>query len=431
MSSILDKYLSRDKKKKRRPKDGVKVRKFKGGGLRIVDEDGFGLSDQKIDISDDDETAEELPQIAAVVDERPREAQLVEEMKQGKWKQLEIVGVRRHDSSGSDDDNQHTVVSKRRHDSDYSDNSPRHDSDGDISPPRQRRRNDSDGDISPPRQRRRHDSGDLSPPRRQHSQNNSNRRRHQDDDLSPPRNSSHGSSRDSNRGSTSNSNNSRSRPIALPEIIEGPKNSLPSTTLDGKKAGLQRASDLRNEMVDYRKREDEMFSNLDDEVSGRNAVTKLRDRNTGRERDLAAELAKKEEEDKVAAEKKLLYQKWGKGLKQVEEQATRVNEALHEVSKPLARYADDQDLDEYLKKQDRDGDPMLKFLSSKKRGGGHNSGKPAYQGPPPMPNRFAIPPGHRWDGVDRSGGYEKEWFSRINAKKALEEEAYKWSVEDL
>lgn len=51
-----------------------------------------------------------------------------------------------------------------------------------------------------------------------------------------------------------------------------------------------------------------------------------------------------------------------------------MNEALHEVSKPLARYADDQDLDEYLKKQDRDGDPMLKFLSSKKRGGGHNSG---------------------------------------------------------
>lgn len=48
-------------------------------------------------------------------------------------------------------------------------------------------------------------------------------------------------------------------------------------------------------------------------MSGRNAVTKLRDRNTGRERDLAAELAKKEEEDKVAAEKKLLYQKWGKG----------------------------------------------------------------------------------------------------------------------
>lgn len=61
-------------------------------------------------------------------------------------------------------------------------------------------------------------------------------------------------------------------------------------------------------------------------------------------------------------------------LKQVEEQSTRVNEALHEVSKPLARYSDDQDLDEYLKKQDRDGDPMLKFLTSKKKGGA-NSGR--------------------------------------------------------
>ncbi len=114
---------------------------------------------------------------------------------------------------------------------------------------------------------------------------------------------------------------------------------------------------------------------MDDEVSGRNAVTKLRDRNTGRERDLAAEIAKKEEEDKVAAERKKLYEKWGKGLKQVEDKATRLNEALHEVSKPLARYADDQDLDEYLKHQERDGDPMLKFLTSKKKLTGPGSSK--------------------------------------------------------
>jgi hypothetical protein len=52
---------------------------------------------------------------------------------------------------------------------------------------------------------------------------------------------------------------------------------------------------------------------LDDEISGRTAKTKLRDRRTGKERDLAAELVEKEEKDKLASERKRQYDKWGKG----------------------------------------------------------------------------------------------------------------------
>lgn len=37
------------------------------------------------------------------------------------------------------------------------------------------------------------------------------------------------------------------------------------------------------------------------------------------------------------------------------------------MSKPLARYADDKDLDSYLKEQDREGDPMLEYLRNKKK----------------------------------------------------------------
>ena len=53
-------------------------------------------------------------------------------------------------------------------------------------------------------------------------------------------------------------------------------------------------------------------------------------------------------------------------LAQIEQQQERVQAAVHEMSKPLARYEDDKDLDAHLKSIDREGDPMLKFLAKKR-----------------------------------------------------------------
>ncbi|CAG5114959.1 unnamed protein product [Candidula unifasciata] len=81
--------------------------------------------------------------------------------------------------------------------------------------------------------------------------------------------------------------------------------------------------------------------------------------------------------------------------------------------------------------------PMLDFIRKKKEKEDKKTGKkkknelPKYKGPLPPPNRFNIQPGYRWDGVDRSNGFEKKIFASQANKKAIQEIAYKWSTEDM
>ncbi len=51
----------------------------------------------------------------------------------------------------------------------------------------------------------------------------------------------------------------------------------------------------------------------------------------------------------------------------------KVQDEEYEMSKPLARYADDEDLEKMLKERQREGDPMLLF--SKRMGKGLPSKK--------------------------------------------------------
>lgn len=152
---------------------------------------------------------------------------------------------------------------------------------------------------------------------------------------------------------------------------------------------------------------------------------------SGKRRDLDTEREEKKRKAGEKAAKDEKYAQWGKGLAQSQMHQQKLEDAVHEAQKPLARHCDDEDLDRMLREQEREGDPMAAMLRRKKDRNIKTQDKPRYKGPAPPPNRFNILPGYRWDGVDRSNGFEQKRYARIADKKAVQEAAYKWSVEDM
>lgn len=429
-------------------------------------------------------TNEEAPQIVGVIDERAPTVILKQEYQQsGKWKGLD--GARLDDESKnkaeksvekrrkySSDASPPRIIKKdeekrrKRHSSDLSpprtsskrDNKDhlkrdhkRHDSD-DQSPPRfkeGKRRKRYSSDLSPPRtssknqSKRRHDSSDQSPPRIIKREEEKRRKRYSSD-LSPPRNSSKSDRRvhkrrDSSDQSPPRKEIKRERSPSARKSRWSREKSPPSSstsrmtkTLDGKTSGLQNAKSLKIENDRFRERQKKIFDNMGAEESGRNADVVIRDRR-GRNKDYEYDLEKEKKKMEAEEARKKVYDKWSKGLKQVEAAEQRRQEFEYEASKPLARSENDEDLQDYLKNQERLDDPMLQYMRKKRNEEKRSKGvmeKPIYQGDFPE-NRFGIRPGYRWDGVDRSNGYEKKYFTMINAKKSLEEEAYRYSTEDM
>ncbi|KAK2872688.1 hypothetical protein Q8A67_022585 [Cirrhinus molitorella] len=287
----------------------------------------------------------------------------------------------------------------------------------DLSPPRRRVRTGkgSDSDQSPPRRRphgRRGSDSDLSPPRKR-----GQGRRGSESDLSPPRKRPQG-----RRGSDSD--------LSPPRRTRSPDGQAAPRMLSGGASGLVSVDILRKEQEEIRKREKR---NQPLEEASRNAETIFRDK-SGRVRDLETERVELGRKAGEKAEKDEKYAQWGKGLVQEEMQQQNLIDAVQESQKPLARHIDDEDLDRMLREQEREGDPMAAMLRKKKDKNAKLKGikeKPRYKGPPPPPNRFNIMPGYRWDGVDRSNGFEQKRYSRMADKKAVQEMAYKWSVEDM
>ncbi len=85
------------------------------------------------------------------------------------------------------------------------------------------------------------------------------------------------------------------------------------------------------------------------------------------------------------------------------------------------------DVDQYTKNKLRQNDPMLSFQTKSN----NNNSKKVYKGPQPKPNRYNIQPGYRWDGIDRSNGFEDDVLKCIYEHGYKSENRYKWSCADM
>lgn len=182
---------------------------------------------------------------------------------------------------------------------------------------------------------------------------------------------------------------------------------------------------------------------------------------TGRRIDISMKRAEARaaEQEKLRAERKAREDAMGEVQRR--EKEARKQQLEEAKFMTLARGADDEEMNDMLRKQKRWDDPMAGYIAQKEqedeeepeqetgpegRVAGGRSGKDqdlakkttvgakqkqrkVYAGHAP-PNRYGILPGWRWDGVDRSTGFEKEWFQARSKSARVEELKYQWQMDD-
>lgn len=139
-----------------------------------------------------------------------------------------------------------------------------------------------------------------------------------------------------------------------------------------------------------------------------------------------AEVRRAEEEKKAKEEQAKEALMGDVQRQQREERRQKLEEAR---AMPVARTIEDEAMNEELREVQRWNDPAAQFLTKSKGPGVSASGRPLYKGSF-QPNRYQIRPGHRWDGVDRGNGFEKEWFATRNRRGRLEALDYQWQLDE-
>ncbi|KAL7416711.1 Pre-mRNA-splicing factor of RES complex-domain-containing protein [Mrakia frigida] len=148
---------------------------------------------------------------------------------------------------------------------------------------------------------------------------------------------------------------------------------------------------------------------------------------SGKKVDLKAEKAEERRRKKERDEREAKKLEWGKGVVQRGEKEELKRREKEEAGRDLAVYANDASMNREMREESRWNDPAANFLTNRRDTG---PAMPKYKGPWAT-NRFNIPPGHRWDGVDRGNGFEVKAFNMVNSKKQRAAEAYAYGAEDM
>jgi pre-mRNA-splicing factor CWC26 len=200
---------------------------------------------------------------------------------------------------------------------------------------------------------------------------------------------------------------------------------------DGTHAGLQSAATVSAQLRKRQREEREEFGRM--RKNAKEEETIYRDA-TGRRVDVSMKRAEARRAAADAEDKELKAKEALKGDVQVQE-ARRRREQLEEAKFiPLARRADDEEMNRELKEQQRWNDPMAQFVSEKRDDLSTTKSKkakrrPVYTGSA-QPNRYGIRPGYRWDGVDRGNGFEAERFKQLNRRERNKGLEYSWQMDE-
>ncbi|KAL6244373.1 Pre-mRNA-splicing factor cwc26 [Rhinocladiella similis] len=227
----------------------------------------------------------------------------------------------------------------------------------------------------------------------------------------------------------------------------------------GAKAGLQTAADTarlvereererERELAREQQRKKKSSSSSRKEETQPAEETIYRDA-TGRRIDISMKRAEARaaEEEKRRAERQAREDAMGDVQRR--EKESRKQDLEEAKFLTLGRGADDEDMNEDLRRAVRWDDPMAAYMAQKqaeeeqqhgtvtgssasaalaaRRTG--NPRKKVYVGAAP-PNRYGISPGWRWDGVDRSNGFEKEWFQARSRKGRNADLEYQWQMDE-
>jgi pre-mRNA-splicing factor CWC26 len=200
-----------------------------------------------------------------------------------------------------------------------------------------------------------------------------------------------------------------------------------------KVAGLQSAADAREHAEKKRraerrklakelKNESEQQETIYRDASGRIINVAMKRAEARREQELK-ERKEKEERDAKLGDVQLQMR---------DERKQALDDAKYLT---VARSKDDVEMNEDLKARERWNDPAAGFLTkpARKKVSGRSvrlgPSRPEYQGAF-EPNRYGIKPGYRWDGVDRTNGFERKWFAARNKKEDIRRLEYQWEMDE-